>query len=127
MILEADGRERNARIGGVSKNFPMESQWTDPMSGLKTKKLGICWSPMVGDSFGRLAEIIIRHGWPPARPSIPTDEAEQKAGWLARADTRVPALGSTQKPHACPPQGQPTALVAFCLLFYCGAPQMDWP
>ena len=56
MILEADGREKNARIGGVSKSFPMESQWTDIMLGFKTKKLGIYWSPKVGDSFGRLAE-----------------------------------------------------------------------
>lgn len=55
-ILEADGSERNAGIGGVRKSFSMESQWTDTMSGLKTKKLGICWSPKVGDSLGSLAE-----------------------------------------------------------------------
>lgn len=98
-ILEADGRERNARIGGVSKSFPMESQRTDTMSGLKTKKLGIYWSPTVGGQFWQTGRDIKRHGWPPARPSIPIDEAEQKAGWLARADTRVPDLGSTQEPH----------------------------
>lgn len=112
-------------MGESARVFPWNPNGLTLCQGSR-QKAGHMLVPQGGGQFWQTGRDIIRHEWPPARPSIPVDEIEQKAGWLAKADTRVPDLGSTQKPQTRPPEWQPMGLVALWLLLYCGAPQMDW-
>lgn len=54
------------------------------------------------------------------------DEKKQKAGWLARGDTRIPDLGRNHQAHPLLLWWQPIGLALLCLPRWTGCERCTW-